>query len=291
MDFVYLSESLSKEVSKVSSTRESLLRQYSVNKLREAFLKICDRLEVEHVIEIGAYDASLSRDFLKFYRGSATAFEANPFVWEHYSQQVQAAGVKYKNAAVGAKAGSVNLHIPLWGKEGDLRPLNASVFPRVSPVKSMLVEVTMTTIDDEFCSSDESSFALWIDVEGATLQVLRGSNKLLSSGHCSVVVVEVEERHFWMDSPLNFEVNDFLLSKGYLPLLRDLQDRHQYNVLYVKSQAAAGFSAEVLQFLRDLESVKFPLLDSAKEFQKGLYDSSITAAVKILRKLRNSGKD
>jgi hypothetical protein len=108
---------------------------------------------------------------------------------------------------------------------------------RTSNVDVAPVQVPCTSLDSFFADHEFRSASLWIDVEGATGKLVTGGRSVLS--RASVVMVEVEDRSFWDGQWLAGEVLTFLHGCGLVPVARDHQSVHQFNVVLVRSTLMA----------------------------------------------------
>ena len=76
---------------------------------------------------------------------------------------------------------------------------------------------------------------MWVDVEGATREVLTGADGFLAN--VDLVLVEVEEIPIWSAGQwLRTDVSEYLATHGLEPIARDQQSRYQFNVLFVSRQ-------------------------------------------------------
>ena len=74
---------------------------------------------------------------------------------------------------------------------------------------------------------------MWIDVEGASAQVLRGATGIL--GAVAVVMIEVESDRRWEGQEwVDHDVVRFFASVGLIPVARDRQSRLQYNIVFAR---------------------------------------------------------
>jgi FkbM family methyltransferase len=202
-------------------------------------------IKPEVVAEIGAFDASFSREIKRRLPDThAIAFEANPYNYETFAPDAVAAGVEYVHTAVSDSAGFATFNI--IASHGDQQ------FARVKGVDSLLqrtftgvtyeqVAVPATTADIVF---GQSRFAtgrvcLWIDVEGAIEKVLRGATQTLYKAQS--IMVEVEDYAQWEGQWLSANVDAVLAEYGFFPIARDFEYEHQYNVIYVKTEVTSNF--------------------------------------------------
>lgn len=197
-------------------------------------------------LEIGAHAAEFSR-WLKDEVPDArcVAFEANPFVHEKYATEIAATGVEYHHVAISEVNGTVDLTIPrrfhnprrgrLFGKPRTSRM--ASLSRHRYAVRNETVPVPSVPLDDFISVNDDDVVVAWIDVEGASGPVLSSGEKVLS--HASLVYIEVENEPVWEGQWLDVDVARFLTDCGLVPVLRDVQRRHQYNVVFARADLAA----------------------------------------------------
>jgi len=202
-------------------------------------------IKPELVAEIGAFDASFSRDIKRRLPNThAIAFEANPYNYEAFAPDAAAAGVEYVHAAVSDAVGSVTFNI--IASYGDQK------FTRVKGVDSLLqrtaagvtyeqVTVPATTADVVLGHSRfaTGSVCLWIDVEGAVEKVLRGATQTLHKAKS--IMVEVEDYAQWEGQWLSANVDAMLAEYGFSPIARDFEYEHQYNVVYVTADVMSNF--------------------------------------------------
>jgi hypothetical protein len=85
--------------------------------------------------------------------------------------------------------------------------------------------------DDLAPVGPEDRVVAWIDVEGAVDQVLPGSRGLLE--RAAAVFIEVESESTWEQQWLDVDVARYFDELGKVPVLRDIERPHQYNVIYL----------------------------------------------------------
>jgi hypothetical protein len=89
---------------------------------------------------------------------------------------------------------------------------------------------------DSFVSKnllDSESIVLWIDVEGASREVLEGCKKTLDK--VSAILIEVEEKEYWNNQWLEKDVRKFLTENNFILVARDGEYEYQYNQIYIKN--------------------------------------------------------
>lgn len=159
------------------------------------------------VCDIGANKGSFVY-WLSCWSGEVVAFEPQPELARRLANVCGA--IKLSNVTVEAKAvyshsGDRDLFVPTQHQPG------ASLHKGPSEEDCTTVRVPVVSLDDYFCNDAKISL-LKIDVEGAELHVLKGSERILRT--CApLVIVECENRHLAQGS-----VNDtfsYLQDLGY----------------------------------------------------------------------------
>lgn len=203
----------------------------SVMELENYFIRLCNVVQPEIFIEAGAHDGKLSGRMRRYLKTAhILAFEANP---ENYSahkdaKHIQGLNIEYINKALSDKAGTLDFNILEDGRgHADKQ---GSLISRAEDTSSRSVSVEAVRMD-EYVTPGSGSVGIWIDVEGASGQVLRGMEKLLPD--VSVMFIEVEDRHYWENQWLARDVTSFLLEHGLRPIARDYQSRYQHNMIFV----------------------------------------------------------
>jgi FkbM family methyltransferase len=206
--------------------------------LRKSFFRVCQVLEPEMLLELGAHAAETSSRFVQRTTGRAIAVEANPHTFAERTCRAQGPRVSAINMAVSSEPGELDLHIPVAEASQLLTPGNASLKRRTAEAQYVTVRVPVTTIDTIVANEPPTaSVALWIDVEGMALEVLTGGRQLLAGSTCRLIVVEVETVRHWEGQSTASEVDRFLADMGFVPMMRDAEYKNQYNVLYVAEDA------------------------------------------------------
>ena len=224
----------------LSSTQAELLnasvreRDKIGEQLRFVFDKLIDSAGVTKAVEVGAYEASFSKRFKRRHpEMTSIAYEANPYVYNRFKDRLLQLEVDYRFLCVGPKKGKLTISVPRDFRGTKRTPDNqmASMLSNLQTEESEQIEVDCVRLDDDISLSNDDCIALWIDVEGATSMVLGAAEKALK--RTAVILIEVESRPIWEGQWLDEDVNRFLESKGFFPVLRDVQRIHQYNFIYV----------------------------------------------------------
>ena len=223
--------------------RQSPLRQRDVQlRLIEFFQILCRKIEPTIVLEIGAHEATFSRWAAEsFPSARVMAFEANPYVHERYAAELAGSRVDYRNLAVGAVTGDVQLNLPtaVAGRKRELASRMASLSAHTQSEGNVQVTVPSTRLEDQLTLAPSDKGVAWIDVEGANEVVLHGSDALLH--RVQAIFIEVEKRITWEGQWLDTDVNGFLRARGLVPVARDIfvkSRAHQYNVVFVRASLA-----------------------------------------------------
>lgn len=221
-------------------------RARSAAVLRKLFFGLVKDIQPRVFVEAGANDGQTSVDIRQMFAtmpeltgpSRVVAFEANPYNFKHYGDKRDFAsqGVEYLNLAVTNVPGPVTFQVrtsvggsvtgPLTGRNSLLKRANE---------EATYEEVTVdgTTLD-VFFANEGGPFALWIDVEGASRQVLTGAESVLA--RADVVLIEVEDAAVWEGQWLTDEVAVYLDSLGLIAVARDFEYRSQHNELFVRDE-------------------------------------------------------
>ena len=208
-------------------------RERSSRDLTDLFLTLQEKTKPDLSVEIGAFQATFSIEMKKrLPYVQAFAFEANPHVFEHFakSDEIKNSGVEYLHMAITGYTGSTEFL------------LRKDIASEVNAVSSLLrrpgwepepILVPCTSLTDHFAKRhfDEEKFCAWIDVEGASKDVLIGAEATLN--RCLSMFIEVEEYPYWSNQWLFWDVQRYLATHGLIPVARDFEYQHQFNVLFI----------------------------------------------------------
>jgi len=189
-------------------------------------------------VEAGAYRAEASRRTREKHPDCrVVAFEANPYNHEKYVDELGFAdlGIEYLNLALTESAGPVTFHLRSRQDGQDLRKTtgNSSLL-RMKGTDTEYEEISVDGVTlDGFFADSSAPVCLWIDVEGASRQVLHGARDLLA--RTELVLIEVEEVFRWEDQWRSLDVIEFFLEAGFLPLTRDAEYNQHYNIIFVRA--------------------------------------------------------
>ncbi|MFE4336709.1 FkbM family methyltransferase [Streptomyces sp. NPDC056831] len=214
--------------------------------LDRLFLELVSLLQPRVFVEAGAHEAETSLAIAAVVPDCAVvAFEANPYVHRKFTAGTDFAAnrVDYRHQALSSRPGEVTFLVitdsasltddRVEGYNSLLRRVGGDW---LGDVEYEEVTVAATTLDLEFADRP-GPFALWLDVEGATEQVLTGGREFLD--RCDLLKVEVEETPFWQDQWLAEDVVAELREHGLEPVARDTQTEEQYNVVFASRRFRA----------------------------------------------------
>jgi FkbM family methyltransferase len=233
-DFTFSSRFLLAAANAAGVPRDALAKR-----VRGVFFRLAERLDPTVTLEIGAFEAGFSRWAREqFPSARVLAYEANPYVFDRFRDEVQPLGVEYVNACVGPANGTVSLNVPTDFRGGprDLVNQMASLNTNLNTETHHVVEVPGVRLDDVVKATDDDRIVAWIDVEGALGMVLEGSRETLS--RASVAYVEVENIPIWDGQWLDTDVVAWFGEIGMVPILRDIQRAEQYNLLFISEELA-----------------------------------------------------
>lgn len=216
--------------------RQRVERARSTADLEALFFGLVGALRPSLFIEAGAKDAGASRRARACCPDARiVAFEANPRTHRRFRSvnADPALQVEYLNIALTDRPGKVMFNVRRT-EDGRLRADGQGSLlqrPDYAPGYQP-VEVEATTLDAFFARIDEGICALWIDVEGASQQVLGGAHATLAKA--AVLFVEVEDYPYWQQQWLMPDVARCLYEAGLVPVARDYQTELQYNVVFLR---------------------------------------------------------
>lgn len=217
-------------------------RRQSAAAVQNLFLALQTVLQPDLTLEIGALFAQFSQEMSR--RGiEAHAFEANPYTHDAFVRRLarRAPAMKYHHLAISDADGEATFQIRRAASGRPMRKAtNNSLLTRENPNTDYeMVTVPASRLDSFLAGHglDGRTFSAWIDVEGALGKVTAGFGTALQS--CLGLIVEVEEKRFWQDQMLAHDVMEYMDGQGMVPVARDFEYRHQYNLLYLRKDVFA----------------------------------------------------
>jgi FkbM family methyltransferase len=217
-------------------------RRQSAAALQTLFLDLQTVLQPALTLEIGALFAQFSQEMSR--RGiEAHAFEANPYTHDAFVRRLarRAPALNYHHMAISDADGEATFQIRRAASGRTMRKAtNNSLLTRENPqTEYETVTVPASRLDSFLAGTGlgDRPYSAWIDVEGALSKVTAGFGTALRS--CLSLIVEVEEKRFWQDQMLVHDVMDYMDGQGMVPVARDFEYRHQYNLLYLRKDVFA----------------------------------------------------
>jgi len=229
-------------------------RAFSAKCLADFFVDILGDLNVDCTAEVGAHEAFFSLAAREKYPElKVFAWEGNPHVWKKYANFLAGKGIRYDHALIADVTGEKTMHIltRIDGRDEPFDGKRHSMLERIGNAESGEdMTVPCLTLDSVFSGPEFSSdgFCLWIDAEGAGREILRGGENILA--RTEAVYIEVESVPKWRGQALDREIIAFLLERDFLPVLRDFQFVHQYNVVFVRKDNYAAIERTLQLYLQ-----------------------------------------
>ncbi len=209
-----------------------LAARHRVNGLRELFFSLLSNSQIELLVEVGAKEAETSRRFVQSQpRGRALAFEAAPETYRKTLEVGIPERMELVNCAVGAHVGEATFFLPLDEKVSAWGSTRKRLLENIA-VREFTVP--MTTLDRIAPPAQQKSpsrdAALWIDVEGAILDVLSGGAEFIRN-RVGWIYMEVYDFDVYEGSGNILQVLETLLKAGFVPVGRDNQFQLGWNLL------------------------------------------------------------
>lgn len=207
--------------------------QQRVKALIELFFSISDEMGLTELLEVGAHDAEASKRFVASgAHRSAVGYDASPSV----VARVTAAGLPERfslyHSAIGTAKGTITFFSPrdpfysVWGSTA-----RRGGFSDVEEIRVPII--SMDEAADKL--GGRSSFrnvALWVDVEGVALDVLRSGRHALSS-KVALLYVELNDKNAYEGSANAVNVIALMLDVDFVPLARDNEYPDAWNLIFV----------------------------------------------------------
>jgi FkbM family methyltransferase len=201
--------------------------------LQDFYISLQLQIKPNHSIEIGPREGTYSNRMKSICdKNNIWAFEANPHVYNKFKSDHE--DINYLNLAVFDKETELEFKLQ---KGFDYTVGNNSFLTRKSGIQFKLngqnyverlsgfdiVKVNSIVIDEYFKNKlfSEDKISMWIDVEGASEQVLSGCIQTLKQTHS--VFIEVEHEQFWEGQWLFDDVMNFFTQNDFLLLARDFE--------------------------------------------------------------------
>lgn len=193
------------------------------------FIKIQNLLKPDISVEIGAFDADFSMSMSQF-DIEVFAFEASPFVYKRYKDNLKS--INYINKAVSDKNGTISFEVQPGNDPSVIG--NNSIKNRNMSADYKYIDVESVSIDEYFKEKQFSNGVMWIDVEGASREVLTGSTNRLKD--FSSICIELELEDFWKDAWKRDDVVSFLESNGFCMIHESYAYNGQNDAIFIKKE-------------------------------------------------------
>jgi FkbM family methyltransferase len=233
-------------------------RLKSRDRLQGFFEGLQTVLKPELTLEIGAHAAPFSQRMSR--QGiTAHAFEANPYNHAAFAGRLKrrAPKVSYHHLALSDSDGEVTFQVleSRGGKTLKKIAGNNSLLQRNNPAFTYESLTVPSMRLDSFLATnglEGRSFSAWIDVEGALGKVTAGFGAALRS--CLSLIVEVEDASYWQGQMLVHDAMRYFAGQGLVPVARDFEALHQYNLVYLREDILAlpGVQAATSTYLQGL---------------------------------------
>jgi FkbM family methyltransferase len=214
-------------------------RHASRDAVQALFIALQEAIKPDVTLEIGALNAVFSSKMAE--NGvTAYAFEANSYNFKKFAPKIAATGlpVHYLHRAICEVDGHVDFQVRsvVNGKRKSPIQGNNSLMMRNAAMESAEYETLSVPASrlDTFLAENGlagSRYSAWIDVEGALSRVTAGFGSALAG--CQSILVEVEEISYWDGQMLYLDAMQYFISQGFVPVVRDFEGRHQFNVLFL----------------------------------------------------------
>jgi len=211
-------------------------RLRSVSELEYLFFRIVRELDPDLFVEAGAKDGSTSRRARKYLPlATITAFEANPFTYRRFESAFSAGSgkISYLHRALSDADGEVTFNVRVVNGKPAADGQGSILTSQDTSVGHQAVTVNASRLDTFFPADTFNRCAIWMDVEGASRQVLKGATSILPQ--VDALFIEVQDRPGWENQWLSSDVMQFLADFDLMPICRDFQARYLYNILFLRS--------------------------------------------------------
>ncbi|TRO07473.1 FkbM family methyltransferase [Ectopseudomonas mendocina] len=215
----------------VTSDKKNRGRKKITEHLEALFVELNSHCKPSLILEVGAHEATFSLKMKKLLNNSRVmAMEANPEVFEKHREKADQSGVEYLNLAISDRNGEILLKVPMNADGQETRSMG-SIHTYVDGQGFQEHTIRSCTLDSLFDVPTKN--AIWIDVEGACLEVINGASRTLNES--IIVYAELEEEARWAGQATLEEVAHKLYEFDLIPLFTDIQRMHwQSNILFVK---------------------------------------------------------
>lgn len=209
-------------------------------------------MQPHNVLDIGSMDGSDALMLKKLSTASKCfAFEANPYNFNSMNNdpRLSDAGVELINKAVADQSGVTSFFIARQSDDSvDWRRGTSSLLKRdktSDDIEEVEVQVESITLNEFLQKNCLKSCAIWVDVEGAAYQVLKGADRV--ANHIIIGHVEVETSSVWADQKDAISVLDLLDGLGFCTIARG-GGKNQHDIVFVRKEIANKFRLKCLLY-------------------------------------------
>ena len=245
-------------LSNLSPGNQLLLRKKTANILDSFFFDLISQFEIDYFVECGAHEAYASQKFVRNTNKKSIVFEANPITFKKITKLNYDERITYINCGVGDKNCELNFFIPKNNPDA----ANCSFLLKEKAklnnfdVKKIKVFNLNTILKTQLKECNQ--FVLWIDVEGLTFEVLKGSSDYFKDNktQCLAIKMEVEDGRIWKNQRSFDEILNYLISYNYYPIFRDFEYENQYNIVFIKENLLNKMRKISLEYNKKIFNIK-----------------------------------
>lgn len=216
------------------------------------FIWAIKALQSNLILDVGCLDGKDSLIFKEHFPAvKVLSFEANPYNYKKLieNKEMTSKGIEVHNLAVSDKGGFLNFYI--YNSPDIERDGIASLKKRINTTSVDEIRVKSTRLD-EFLGryiSEPSNLAIWIDVEGAAFDVIKGLGSLIKK--VGVIHVELEKEELYQNSTLQKDVNEFLVENKFKCIGKQLHASGKLgDYVYVNKGLLAWYQEKFLQLIK-----------------------------------------
>lgn len=223
-----------------------------VRRLRNLFFALIDECGASELLEIGSHDAEASVKFVESRAGRrAFAFEPIPEICERAAAEHEGKAIDFLRVALGRADGRVSFYVPrseaakTWGTMKKRADRDIGYEEIDAEMWTLATAGSRLGLDDE-----RRSAVIWMDVEGAQLDVIEGGMDFIAR-KVAVIYTELYDNHVFNDAGTSVAVIDRLLQCGFIPVARDNQFAKGYNLIAVHREVYDACLETITRFLMD----------------------------------------
>ena len=199
--------------------------------LQDRFTRLIDKKEVKLIIELGSYSGNDAAALHLFYNCPVYTFEADPCRYESIRKNIRPfpdvtlvpLGVwdETKNQKTFYQtefSGAASFYTFNLPGIADVNHISVKELVARDNMDMNPITVTCTRLDDWIKANNLNQVdLLCIDIQGATLNALRGMGKYIET--VKYIITEIEHKSMYTNEPLFPEINAYLESKGFTCLI------------------------------------------------------------------------